>query len=517
MVWSGYAILMPEKTDLIKLKNISGCLPGSTFVYNEVFKLHFSSASLHHSISCTLMCPHNPLSFWYGCEILFIISSSLTFTNGEILLHYSLVWCLNLGYDRTIWQPGGFVDPDFLDHAYKLKKALYSLKQAPRAWFINHPYTLELLKKYGMDGCNSISTPMPTARLDTDLQGTLTNQTKYRSMIKGLMYLTASRPDIAFSTFVYACYQARPTVIHLKEKIDLINPPCPPSSKIIREILRRHPLYYALTTYASIPLIYMKHMWITLKLADSKKVFRFMVDEEEVTFLLDKLRAVLKLPHATANNNVEFVKPLELSVMLEFLDIIGHAKQICLVVLLYIKNLPQPWQTLVKILMRCLTTKVTGIDQPPLHMMQMFCCVVNNVPLDYITIPMTQLQPNESYQGINKTLSTARSPNPQKQQQGESSTPKKPIIIMIPKRKQHHLKTLILTVAYIDLENLNEAQVLSYALAKSVEEYEAQQNVKRVEENLLDEDVNKLVEGEESDANQFANDMVLSQEISTVR
>ncbi|GKA61816.1 retrovirus-related pol polyprotein from transposon TNT 1-94 [Tanacetum coccineum] len=28
-------------------------------------------------------------------------------------------------------QPDGFVDPDFPDHAYKLKKALYSLKQAP--------------------------------------------------------------------------------------------------------------------------------------------------------------------------------------------------------------------------------------------------------------------------------------------------------------------------------------------------------------------------------------------------
>ncbi|GJW44120.1 hypothetical protein Tco_0072919 [Tanacetum coccineum] len=40
---------------------------------------------------------------------------------------------------------------------------------------------------------------------------------KYHSMIGGLMYLTASRPDIAFATFVCARYQARPTVKHLKE------------------------------------------------------------------------------------------------------------------------------------------------------------------------------------------------------------------------------------------------------------------------------------------------------------
>ncbi|GJZ26978.1 hypothetical protein Tco_0571231 [Tanacetum coccineum] len=45
MVWSGYAVLMSGKTDSIKLNKIPGYLPGSTFVYSEVFKLDFSSAS----------------------------------------------------------------------------------------------------------------------------------------------------------------------------------------------------------------------------------------------------------------------------------------------------------------------------------------------------------------------------------------------------------------------------------------------------------------------------------------
>ncbi|GKD58696.1 retrovirus-related pol polyprotein from transposon TNT 1-94 [Tanacetum coccineum] len=95
-----------------------------------------------------------------------------------------------------VQHPDGFVDLDFPNHVYCLKKALYGLKQAPRA-------------------CNS--TPMATTKLDADLQGTPVNQTRYRSMIGGLMYLTASRPDIAFATFVCACYQARPTEKHLKE------------------------------------------------------------------------------------------------------------------------------------------------------------------------------------------------------------------------------------------------------------------------------------------------------------
>ncbi|GJU75562.1 retrovirus-related pol polyprotein from transposon TNT 1-94 [Tanacetum coccineum] len=186
-------------------------------------------------------------------------------------------------------QPEGFINPEFPDHVYRLKKALYSIKQAPRAWYENlssfliqhgftkgivdptlftrrygedillvqvyvddiifgstnpdfskcfanlmknnfemsmmgklkfflelqvhqspcgifisqSQYAIELLKKHGLDECVSMSTPMATERPDVDLQGTPTNQTTYRRMIGGLMYLIASRPDIAYATFSY--------------------------------------------------------------------------------------------------------------------------------------------------------------------------------------------------------------------------------------------------------------------------------------------------------------------------
>ncbi|GKB62771.1 retrovirus-related pol polyprotein from transposon TNT 1-94 [Tanacetum coccineum] len=90
--------------------------------------------------------------------------------------------------------------------------------QSPQGICISQSqYTMDILKKHGMEKCDIVSTPMATTKLDADLQGTLVNQTRYRSMIGGLMYLTASRPDIAFATFVCACYQARPTKKHLKE------------------------------------------------------------------------------------------------------------------------------------------------------------------------------------------------------------------------------------------------------------------------------------------------------------
>ncbi|GJS79978.1 retrovirus-related pol polyprotein from transposon TNT 1-94 [Tanacetum coccineum] len=90
--------------------------------------------------------------------------------------------------------------------------------QSPRGIFISQSqYAIELLKKHGLDECVSMSTPMSIERLYADLQGTHTDQTTYRHMIGGPMYLTASRPDIAYATFVCARYQAHPTVKHLKE------------------------------------------------------------------------------------------------------------------------------------------------------------------------------------------------------------------------------------------------------------------------------------------------------------
>ncbi|GJU11641.1 retrovirus-related pol polyprotein from transposon TNT 1-94 [Tanacetum coccineum] len=90
--------------------------------------------------------------------------------------------------------------------------------QSPRGICISQSqYAIELLKKHGLDECISMSTPMATEKLDADLQGNPIDQMTYHRMIVGLMYLIASRPDIAYVTFVCARYQARPIVKHLKE------------------------------------------------------------------------------------------------------------------------------------------------------------------------------------------------------------------------------------------------------------------------------------------------------------
>nr|GEX16392.1 hypothetical protein [Tanacetum cinerariifolium] len=79
-------------------------------------------------------------------------------------------------------------------------------------------YVLEILKKYRMESCDPVGTPMEIKdKVDLDQNGTPVDATKYHSMIGALMYLTSSRPDIVHATCLCARYQAKPTEKHLKE------------------------------------------------------------------------------------------------------------------------------------------------------------------------------------------------------------------------------------------------------------------------------------------------------------
>nr|GEX89395.1 putative ribonuclease H-like domain-containing protein [Tanacetum cinerariifolium] len=93
------------------------------------------------------------------------------------------------------------------------------VNQAPSGIFINQSnYMNEILKKYGLNTCDIISTPMDIKdKLDLDQIRTPVDATKYRSMIGALMYLTSSRLDIVHATYGYARFQAHPTEKHHKE------------------------------------------------------------------------------------------------------------------------------------------------------------------------------------------------------------------------------------------------------------------------------------------------------------
>ncbi|GJY91143.1 retrovirus-related pol polyprotein from transposon TNT 1-94 [Tanacetum coccineum] len=152
-------------------------------------------------------------------------------------------------------QPLGFESNEFPNHVCKLDKAFYGFKQALKAWYetlstfltehkfvrgkidnalfvyksqtdvilvqiyvddiifrgisINQEkYVKDLLKKYDINGSSGKTPMVPPNNLGPDLNGKDVNETQYRGMIGSLMYLTASRPDIQFSTCLCKRYQA---------------------------------------------------------------------------------------------------------------------------------------------------------------------------------------------------------------------------------------------------------------------------------------------------------------------
>ncbi|GKC40662.1 hypothetical protein Tco_1053046 [Tanacetum coccineum] len=77
-------------------------------------------------------------------------------------------------------------------------------------------YTRNLLKNYEISDSSSVKTLMvPPNNLGPDLAGKPVNETLYRGMIGSLMYLTATMPDIQFSTVLCSRYQSNPKESHL--------------------------------------------------------------------------------------------------------------------------------------------------------------------------------------------------------------------------------------------------------------------------------------------------------------
>ncbi|GJT01728.1 hypothetical protein Tco_0822897 [Tanacetum coccineum] len=182
-------------------------------------------------------------------------------------------------------------------------------------------------------------------------------------------------------------------------------------------------------------------------------------------------------------------------------------------------GLLQPWQTLCKIFSKCLTTRVTGWDQPPLQIMQMMYCFVNNIHVENtkdkvgmqipdwmiteemkhtehyrmyaevfgLDVPLTQSQPTESTQGTHRTLSAPRSPTPKKDT-AESSAPKRSTMIRfrLPERRSTRLTppAPVPTVDKADEMILQDTLQVSLAEHKSREEQEARENVELVNKHL---------------------------------
>ncbi|XP_026420321.1 uncharacterized protein LOC113316328 [Papaver somniferum] len=149
-------------------------------------------------------------------------------------------------------QPKGFFDSNYPTHVCLLKKAIYGLKQAPKACLLisqlssifamkylgnlhyflgieddmsSYPqsilltqqkYTIDLLTRSKMLDCKPCSSPVTTDKRLSISDGTLlADPLQYRSLVGALQYLTLTRPDINFAVNYVCQFMHAPTDSHL--------------------------------------------------------------------------------------------------------------------------------------------------------------------------------------------------------------------------------------------------------------------------------------------------------------
>eukprot|EP00253_Pinus_taeda_P034766 PITA_34766 len=184
----------------------------------------------------------------YACSRkikVYLIDVKSTFLNGE------------LEEEVYIEQPEGFLLLEKEDYVCRLKKDLYGLKKAPRAWYARldgylrqqgfekgnadsnlyvqidkdnltiveqekgificqAEYIKEMLKKFKMEDCKPVLTLMVTGcKLSIDDASKDVDHRLYRYMIGSIIYVTASRPDVMNAVGQVARFQAAPKESHI--------------------------------------------------------------------------------------------------------------------------------------------------------------------------------------------------------------------------------------------------------------------------------------------------------------
>jgi len=84
-------------------------------------------------------------------------------------------------------------------------------------------YCLDLIRDLGLSDCKPCSTPMDNSlRLHQDDSELLTDVLSYRRLVRRLLYLTTTRPDVSFATQQLSQFMSKPTCSHLAAAVRVL-------------------------------------------------------------------------------------------------------------------------------------------------------------------------------------------------------------------------------------------------------------------------------------------------------
>ncbi|GJU47649.1 copia protein [Tanacetum coccineum] len=468
-------------------------------------------------------------------------------------------------------QPDRVVDPDFPNHVYRLKKAIYVLKQAPQAWYdklssflvehyftkfflnrfaklmkdnfqmsmmgemkfflglqIHQPphgifvnqsqYNLKLLRKHEMEKCDTVTTLMDTTKINTDLQAlqliklnTIDSRFEliayldadlagclddYKSTYGGIQFLgdklvswsskkqdyTAMSTAKAKCVSLSACYAQehvengtielyfvgteyqlanlftkafpRERLEYLVHRIE--------ECKIVGILLVDHSLSHVLTSTVDVPVV------------------------ETIMYTVDMFRDALKLPVETLENSLikkdsiqypHFTKLIIADLMKKFPSIAPRLKEdyhsikddVPLVNVYTTRN----------VMVRGLLIP-SDLLTDEIHASKEYKAYEEK----FVRVDVLKIQPDpvKSTQGTHRTPRATRTPTP------------------IAKKKIKSIEVVGESSYDKEREDIAEASILSLTLHKITSAAEAQENVAKVQDKIIEEDIDKLFDDEEGDS-----------------
>ncbi|GKB15541.1 integrase, catalytic region, zinc finger, CCHC-type containing protein, partial [Tanacetum coccineum] len=226
--------------------------------------------------------------------------------------------------------------------------------------------------------CDPVDTPMvEKSKLDEDTQGKAVDPTHYHGMVGTLMYLTASRPELTF--VVCMCVRIMSITKEQQQALDdALVPrelrlrigncnyrlstsfkPKEPTFQIALDVLSLTPFYQAFLISASVPAIYMHEFWATVSF--HKQCIKFKLNKKNHSFDLETFRDMLQIcPNLPGQ---KFVDPPFEEEILAFIRKLGYSGDIKSLSDVKVDTLHQPWRTFGTIINKCLSGKVTRLDQ----------------------------------------------------------------------------------------------------------------------------------------------------------
>ncbi|GJR41036.1 retrovirus-related pol polyprotein from transposon TNT 1-94 [Tanacetum coccineum] len=290
------------------------------------------------------------------------------------------------------------------------------ISQSPRGIFLNQSkYALESLKKYGMESCDPVDTPMvEKSKPDEDTQGKAVDPIHYRGMVGTLMYLTSSRPDLVYAVCMCARYQISQLVKEQVRNGSRVELNLSENDTTLKELADEAEESGAALDNSLVPsekrlkiercnarIAFSKPQreetyQTTIKKIRNSDAENFKLEKKKFRVDTEVFREILQICPKILNQ--DFIAPPSEEELVTFIQELGYSGRCNMLSAIHTDQMHQPWRTFAAIINRCISGKTTGLDRLRELRAQILWDMYNKKNVDYVAM----LWEDFMYQADNK-------------------------------------------------------------------------------------------------------------------